>query len=387
MDPRDVNSARTRANDLHLAQTRRGDPRRDPSSRAFDLEGFEDAEFDLPALEAEDLDEPARPRSAPSRALAALGARARAFAERRRRAREARREKALVPAASIAGRALVTVIAIMTFLAALTAGAAILIADASSSWRNEVSREMTVQIRPSATRDVEADLRKAAEIVRKAPGVASARPYSRDESEALLEPWLGANLDLSELPVPRLIVVTLRPGAYLDATALSRALAEAVPGASLDDHHRWMRRLALMANSVVVVAATIFALVLAAMTLAVAFATRGAMAGNREIIEVLHFVGAADDYVARQFQRHFFRLGLRGGLIGGLCAVAIFYLSATLLSALRSTPGGDQLEAMFGGFSLGGAVYGAILAIALGVALLTALVSRIIVLRHLRELS
>ncbi|ACK51442.1 protein of unknown function DUF214 [Methylocella silvestris BL2] len=306
---------------------------------------------------------------------------------RRARARDSRREKALVPASSIAGRALVTVIAIMTFLAALTAGAAILIADASSSWQNEVAREMTIQIRPAVGRDVEADLRKAADMARKAPGVASVRPFSKDESEALLEPWLGSNLDLSELPVPRLIVVNLKPGATPDVTALGRALAEAVPGSSLDDHHHWMRRLAVMAKTVVVVAAVIFALVLIAMILAVAFATRGAMAGNREIIEVLHFVGAADDYISRQFQRHFFQLGLRGGMIGGGAAILIFYMSSTLAVFWRATPGGDQVEAMFGGFSLGGNVYIAILLIAGGIAVVTGIVSRVIVLRHLRDLS
>ena len=63
-----------------------------------------------------------------------------------------KRDMPLVPADSIAGRALVVVIAIMTFLAALTAGAAILIADASSGWQSEVAREMTIQIRPAAGR-------------------------------------------------------------------------------------------------------------------------------------------------------------------------------------------------------------------------------------------
>ena len=42
------------------------------------------------------------------------------------------------------------------------------------------------------------------------------------------------------------------------------------------------------------------------------------MAGNREIIEVLHFVGASDAFIAREFQSHFRRLGLRGAIIGEL---------------------------------------------------------------------
>ena len=311
---------------------------------------------------------------------------AQALNERRLR-REFRREKALVPAASIAGRALVTVVAIMTFLAALTAGAAILIADASSAWQSEVAREMTVQIRPANGRDIGADAEKAADIARKAPGVALARPYTKAESEALLQPWLGSNLDLSELPVPRLVVIRLEPGASLDTAALGRAISEAVPGASLDDHQRWLERLALMARTVVVVAGVIFVLVLVAMILAVTFATRGAMAGNREIIEVLHFVGAADDYISRQFQRHFFQLGLRGGAIGGGAAILAFYAASTLAAWTRATPGGDQVEALFGGFSLGRNVYVAILLITAGIAIVTGLVSRIIVFRHLRDLS
>ncbi len=298
-----------------------------------------------------------------------------------------RPDKALVPAATIAGRALVTVVAIMTFLASLTAGAAILIADASHGWQDQVAHEMTIQVRPTAGRNIEADAAKAAELARKTRGVASVRPYTKDQSEALLQPWLGANLDLSELPVPRLIVVALDPETRIDAAALQRRLAETVPGASVDDHRLWIERLAVMAKTVVVVAAVIFALVLTAMFLAVAFATRGAMAGNREIIEILHFVGAADDYISRQFQRHFFRLGLRGGALGGGAAILAFFAASTLSTWWRATPAGDQVDVMFGDFTLGPNVYGAIVLIAACIALVTGFVSRVIVFRHLRDLN
>ncbi|MGH6934860.1 MAG: hypothetical protein ACRED2_01510, partial [Methylocella sp.] len=99
-------------------------------------------------------------------------------------------ESALVPEASIAGRALVTVIAIMTFLASLTAGAAILISDASRGWLDAVAREMTIQIRPTAGRDLDADSAKAVELARSMPGVASVRAYTKTQSEELLQPWL-----------------------------------------------------------------------------------------------------------------------------------------------------------------------------------------------------
>jgi cell division transport system permease protein len=224
---------------------------------------------------------------------------------------ELKRNMPLVPAESIAGRALVTVIAIMTFLASLTAGAAFLIAGASQDWRSALGREMTIQVRPAPGRDLDAEVKKAAAIAGASAGIADVRIFAKEESERLLEPWLGKGLDLSELPVPRLIVVRRNADQNLDISALRDAL-EAVPGASLDDHHLWLERLAAMADTIVIAALVIFLLVLVAMTLAVAFATRGAMAGNRGIVDVLHFVGAEDRFIAGQFQMHFLRLGHSG---------------------------------------------------------------------------
>jgi cell division transport system permease protein len=298
-----------------------------------------------------------------------------------------KRDMPLVPATSIAGRALVTVIAIMTFLASLTAGAAMLITEASQDWQKSVSREMTIQVRPIVGRDLEAETAKAIEIAQAFPGVANVRAYSKAESEALLQPWLGAGLDLSELPVPRMIVVQLASRSALDAAGLRQALTDKVTGATLDDHRLWLSRLAIMARTVVIMAVMIFCLVLVAMMLAVGFATRGAMAGNREIIEVLHFVGAADQFISRQFQNHFFRLGLRGGAIGGGTAIFVFLVLGSLSSWWRATPGGDQIEAMFGSFGLQLKDYLLIVLIAAGIAITTGFVSRIIVFRHLRRLS
>lgn len=298
-----------------------------------------------------------------------------------------RQEVPLVPAASIAGRALVTVIAIMTFLAALTACTAMFIGDAAQGWNQSIAREMTIQVRPIAGHDLEAETAKAAEVARAVPGIAEVRPFTKAQSEALLEPWLGSGLDLSELPVPRLIVLKLERGKRVAIAALRQALADKVAGASLDDHHFWLQRLAIMAGTVVIVAGVVFILVMIAMVLAVGFATRGAMAGNREIIEVLHFVGAADSYISRQFQRHFFRLGLRGGILGGGLAILVFFLSSTLSAWLRGTPSGTQAEIMFGSFELSPKAYVAIAVIAAAIAVTTGIVSRVIVFRHLRKLG
>ncbi len=288
----------------------------------------------------------------------------------------------VLPARSITGRALMLVVVIMTFLAGLTAGAVHLVADASAEWSREIAREATIQIRPRAGRDIDADIASVIKLARATRGIAAVRAYTREEGEKLLEPWLGAGLDLKELPVPRLVVLSLS-GENTDWSGLKARLTETVPGASLDDHRLWLDRLRAMARMLVGIGMVILALVLVATGLAVTFATHGAMAGTAHIIEVLHMVGAKDRFIAREFQRHFLRLGLKGALVGGGLAV-LFYALASLSSAyFTHSPGAEQVEALFGHFSLPPAGYASVLAIALVVSALTAMVSRFTVYRSL----
>lgn len=296
------------------------------------------------------------------------------------------RGAALLPVSSLAGRALVFVIIIMTFLASLAAGSVQMIAETSRDWTASVSRELTIQVRPRADRDIEADIRRASDVALRIPGVNDVRIYTRADSEKLLEPWLGAGAALSDLPVPRLIVLMTSGGGAVDVARL-RAELGSIPTASLDDHRIWLQRLATMANTLVIIGMVILVLVLTAMALAIAFATRGAMAGNREIIDVLHLVGAEDRFIASEFRRHFLRLGLKGGAIGGGLAILFFFVAGILASRWIATPGGDQIEALFGAFSLGWAGYFAIVLIAVIVALVTAVVSRATVFRNLRGLE
>ncbi len=65
----------------------------------------------------------------------------------------------LVPRNSISGRALVAVVAIMTFLASLTTGAVMLVNQAASEWQSDVAREVTIQVVPAPGRDVDATRR------------------------------------------------------------------------------------------------------------------------------------------------------------------------------------------------------------------------------------
>ena len=211
---------------------------------------------------------------------------------------------AIVPASGIAGRSLTLVIAIMSFLSCLTIGSVMLVWTSVESWREAVVSEVTIQVVPSegaAIEDVLAEARAAAAAT---AGVADARVIDLAETARLLEPWLGEQPNLSELPVPRLIAVRLAPDQAVDLDPLRLALAT-LPGATLEDHTVWRDQLGAMGRLLIGVGVTLLVLILAATTLTVVFATRGAMAGNRDTVRVLDLVGAGRDFIAAEFQRHF----------------------------------------------------------------------------------
>ena len=288
----------------------------------------------------------------------------------------ARNLSPIVPRASIAGRALVAVVAIMTFLASITTGTVLLVSASAAEWQSEVASEITIQVRPVPGRDLDRDAAAVTQAVRAQPGIVEVRPFTREESSKLLEPWLGTGLSLDDLPVPRVIIARVQPGSTLDLATLRRAVTLVAPTASVDDHRAWIERMRSMTGATLFAGIGILALVIIATIISVSFATRGAMAANRPIVEVLHFVGAGDRYIANRFLRHFLRLGLEGGVIGGGVAMLGFGFSESIAGWFSGTPVGDQFAALLGTFSLRPSGYLALAAQAVLIAAITAWASR-----------
>lgn len=288
----------------------------------------------------------------------------------------------IVPREGVAGQALLTVIAIMAFLACLTLGGVILVRETAQGWQTDISKEVTVQIRPYENVDMDASIRQASQILLSYDGVDKVTALDDTATERLLKPFLGSGLKLEELPIPALLTVTLEKNAILDFASIGERLKTEVPGASLDDHRNWVDRLTTMARTTVLGGIVIFVLVMTATILTVIFATRGAMAGNKDIVDVLHFVGADRRFIAREFEHHFLRLGMMGSLAGGFAAICVFLGLGFWSAMMKATPQADQLAALFGSFSVG--IWGilSIFLVAISVAILTGLTSRFTVMKH-----
>ena len=302
-------------------------------------------------------------------------------------ARSHRKQAPIVPPANVAGHALILVIAIMTFLSCLTLGAVTLVRDTAAMWQTQIAREATVQIKPIEGLDMEAALASAQRVAASFPGVRQARIVERDATIRLLEPWLGTGFDINELPVPRLVIVTIDPANPPDFAALRQAVIGEVPQATLDDHRTWVDRLIAMANTTVTIGFSVLALMLVATVLAIVFATRGAMSGNGHIIEVLHFVGAEAGFIAGQFRRHFLLTGMKGAAGGGIAAIIVFIGFSWWSSWNLATPEADQATALFGNFAIGSAGYIGVALVVLLIGALTAVTSHVTVVSYLGDID
>lgn len=244
-------------------------------------------------------------------------------------------------------------VALMTFLAAVAVAGVFVLGGLVSRWDHDVSGTLTVQVEPVAGDNGEAlteeRVRDAVELMKRVPGVTGARALDKTQTLALLEPWLGSTEVVRDLPLPRLIDVTVDPNRVVDLAEVSEVLARKVPGASLDDHRVWLSRLINLSRTVEWLAIGILALIGLVTSATVVYATRTGMAVHHGIIEVLHLIGAQDDYIARQFADRAFALAFAGGLLG--VGMAVPALSAIGWAAHRLEGGFlPQLSLPLAGF-------------------------------------
>lgn len=293
----------------------------------------------------------------------------------------------IVPPANLSSKALMVVVIIMSFLACLTLGFVTLIQDASKSWQSQIAGEITIQIKPVDGRNMEDDLNLARDIALAFDGMEDATIVNRDDSQELLEPWLGDDFSLEELPIPRLLIVEIDRNNPPDFDNVRANLYAEIPNSYLDDHRTWAARLVNMAQDTVLIGISILCLVLIATTLTVVFATRGAMSVNNDVIEVLHFIGAEASFVAGQFQRHFLMTGFYGGAIGGALAAFVFFLTNLWQRSSGIAGVDDQMTAMFGNFEMGASGYFGIIIIVITLSILIALTTRLTVIKTIKEID
>jgi len=236
-----------------------------------------------------------------------------------------------------ASRYLPWTVGLLVFLATLAFAAGMFLSSAGDTWRQSLSGTLTIQIpaalsantSAAAAEEHRAQVSAAAELLRATPGIVSARRIPDAEIAAMLEPWLGKQVLGLDLPMPELIDAIVASDAGIDLSALSTRLAEVAPGALVDDHAVWLRRLTDFAGVAETVSFAVMIVILISAVATVIVTTRTGLAIHSDVVEVLHLIGAQDSYVARQFQVHTLRLATIGAVAGFAFGAGVVFLAQT----------------------------------------------------------
>ena len=224
-------------------------------------------------------------------------------------------------------------IAVLCFLACLSAVGAVSADRAAHGWARQLRAEATVQVRPRVGETGAEAAARAAQTLAGVEGVSEAEAMDRETAEALLRPWVGDAV-LPDLPIPYLVTVRLDRTAPASAVTLGRALAEAGLDATVDDHSLWRGEVERSAGLITLLAAAAFLLTAGAAGAAVAYATRAGMAAQAGVISTLSLNGASDGAIAGLYQVRYGLLAAGAGAIGALVAMV-------LVAALRFLGGAE----------------------------------------------
>ena len=262
------------------------------------------------------------------------------------------------------------VIAIMMFVMVIIAAAGLSLSNAANTVARGVENRYSVQIANGAAK---APLAVAA--LERSPGIAAVRPVPEAEMRETLERWLGPAGAQSDLPLPALIDVDLKPGASPQAIAVR--VEQAVPGARFVAHSAMLGPMLRALRSLTWLAFALVVLIGLATAAAVVLAARGALDTNKPTIEVMHGVGATDDQIARLFQRRIALDSLTGGLVGaGAAGLVLLLVAGGRAVWFDDLAGGPLLD-------LGDLFF--LAALPLVGTIVATLVARLAVLRALRE--
>ena len=221
---------------------------------------------------------------------------------------------------------------LMVFIAVLALTGGFKIQNVLQTWQTGVSGSMTVQIpaydeQGKSRADVlETEIEQVLTILRASDGVVGAEVVSDEQMKALMEPWMGGELDVQLLPLPKLIDVTVDPEHLPNLTVVKSELAKQVPAAILDSHRIWLDSLLKIIHVVVELISFVLILLILTATFTVMYSTNASLSVHQPVIALIHMIGAGDFYIAIQYAYRNLKLIFGGGCLGLLAGVGLIFL-------------------------------------------------------------
>ena len=231
-------------------------------------------------------------------------------------------------------------ITISVFLFSMALAAYFMISQVICSWDNRIIDGLTVQIMPSeetlSTDEEMLRINKVVHFFEGLDGVKKVKQIDEQKIKHLMAPWIGENANIEELPLPVLLDVRLINGKTFDYEKARDSLYTLAPYASIDNHGVWLKKLVKSATSLKTLSVFILILVLIAAVFSSIYAVQTSLKVHQNIIEILHIMGATDDYVAKQYAFRGFLIGLFSSAVGTILSLIALHIVSHLSSGLET---------------------------------------------------
>ena len=226
---------------------------------------------------------------------------------------------------------------ISVFLFTITLAGYFMVGTLVADWNKGIVDGFTVQIMPDnkVTDKQEQNLRvnKVVDFFEKLPEVKKVSVVKDKQIKRLLSPWLGSDMDISSLPIPQLLDIRLKNGTNFDFNKVAKELSAVASYTSINSHQIWLNKLVKFASTIKVLACSVLLMMLTISSFSIFYATKTSLGIHRDIIEILHIMGAKDEYIAKQYARRSFLIGLLSGIVGvALGAAALWFISGVAIS-------------------------------------------------------
>ena len=164
-------------------------------------------------------------------------------------------------------------------------------------------------------------------------GVEWVRALTDEQIEDLLRRWLGKEIMAFFVPLPTVISVHITGGGG-SVAALTERLAQQAPGSIVRISDTLRTRLRAFARCIELFARVTLIVVVTITTTVTVMTTHSALARRRDLIDLVHQLGASDGYIACRFANRGLAPYFMAGIIGGQLALSVVFTFAVLLSPL-----------------------------------------------------
>lgn len=221
---------------------------------------------------------------------------------------------------------LVLLLALMTYLSLLSTAGNLALGHMTARWTSGLENSLTIEI--PAGKDTKEQGKKLLAALDKTAGVKSSHILSDADMQEILSPWLGDNTPiLSDIPLPTLISVELNERTDIAIRTIRDMTHGISPDATVDAHEGWLKDLVKLTDGLRLTALGIFILIMIVTAFVVSGAVSSRMAIHQRELELLHIMGASDQYITQQFVRYVFwqsGKGLFAGIVAGILTLIIF---------------------------------------------------------------